>query len=183
MGIDLKEKFKNISKKNVIIIAIVLFVILLCSVAGVEYYQYKKFQAEKSKPGSMIPIDLSGEPRKPSDYPAGIDYKEAMKSKKPVLVLFYANWCGYCIRFMPLFQTMAEKYADDMVFSKVDVEDPKYQQLVKDTGIGGFPTVFIFDKKYDNKVLLSNSDLVDIESFEGEIERFLRIRKLLDKKK
>ena len=183
MGFNFKEQFKKISRKNIIIISITLLAVLLSSIAGVEYYQYKKFKAEKMRPGEMIPIDLSGQPRRPSDYPAGIDYNEAMKSKKPVLVLFYANWCGYCIRFMPIFQTMSEQYDGDMVFSKVDVEDPKYETLVKEIGIGGFPTVYIFDRKYDNKVLISNADLSDAQTFKGEIDRFLRIRKMLDKKK
>ena len=183
MGFDIKEKFKNMNKKNVIIITVILLAVLLTAIGGIEYYQYKKFKETKRKPAEMIPVDLSGEPRRPSQYPAGIDYNEAMKSNKPVLVLFYADWCGYCIRFMPIFQTMSEKYDDEMIFSKVDVEDPQYVELVKKTGIGGFPTVYIFDKKYDNKVLLSNSDLMDFDSFKGEIERFMKIRRLLDKKK
>ena len=183
MSFNIKEKFKNINKKNIIIIAVILFAILLCSIGGFEYYQYNKFKSEKMKPGSMMPVELSGEPRKPSEYPAGVDYNQAMKSKKPVLVLFYADWCGYCIRFMPIFQTLSERYEDDMVFSKVNVEDPKYEDVIRKTGIGGFPTVYIFDNKYDNKVLISNSDLSEYDSLKGEIDRFLRIRNLLDKKK
>ncbi len=183
MGMDLKEKFKSINKKNLIIAVLILLVILLCSIGGYEYYQYNKFKTEKLKQSQMMPLELSGEPRKPSEYPAGIEYNEAMKSKKPVLVLFYADWCGYCIRFMPIFQALSEQYDDDMVFSKVNVEDPKYEEIIKKTGIGGFPTVYIFDNKYDNKVLISNSDLSEYEGLKGEIERFLRIRKLLDKKK
>lgn len=183
MGFDIKEKFKNINKKNLIIAVIVLLAILICTYGGYEYYQYNKFKSQKMQPQDMMPLNLSGEPRKPSEYPAGIEYNQAMKSKKPVLVLFYADWCGYCIRFMPIFQTMSERYDGDMVFSKVNVEDPKYEKVIREIGIGGFPTVYIFDNKYDNKVLISNSDLSSFDSLKGEIERFLRIRNLLDKKK
>ena len=70
-----------------------------------------------------------------------------------------------------------------MEFSKVNVEDPKYANLVKSIGITGFPTVYLIDPKYDNRVLLSNAIFGDIKQLQGELDRFLRIRKILDSKK
>ncbi len=130
-----------------------------------------------------MPVDLSGEPKKPSEYAVGMDYNQAVKSKKPMLVLFYADWCHYCIKFMPVYQALAEKYKDDIEFAKVNVEDKKYEKLVNEIGITGFPTVFIIDPKYDNRVLLSNAYLSKVENVSQELDRFLRIRKLLDTKK
>lgn len=70
-----------------------------------------------------------------------------------------------------------------MAFSKVNVEDPKYANLVKSIGITGFPTVYLIDPKYDNRVLLSNAIFGDIKQLQVELDRFLRIRKILDSKK
>ena len=84
---------------------------------------------------------------------------------------------------MPIFMELSEKYKDDMEFSKVNVEDEKYQKIVNEIGITGFPTVFILDPKYDNKVLLSNAYLGKTEHVSKELDRFIRIRKILDKRK
>lgn len=183
MGLDLKEKFKGLNKKNVVIVSVILLVMVIAGIGGYEYHQYNKFTKEKMQPEEMMPMDLTGEPKKPSEYAVGVDYNTAMKGKKPVMALFYADWCGYCIRFMPVFQALSEKYGEDVVFAKVNVEDKNYEKLVREIGITGFPTVFLLDPKYDNKVLLSNTVLGNLETVSVELDRFLRIRKLLDKKK
>ena len=57
----------------------------------------------------------------------------------------------------------------------------KMKKLADDVGIGGFPTVFILDPKYDNRVLMSNSYYHNLLKFRTELDRYLRIRALLDK--
>jgi thiol-disulfide isomerase/thioredoxin len=186
MGLNLKEKLQSINKKNILIIVLALLVILLLGVGGFEYYQYHKFEVQKQQAqeySQSMPMDLSGEPKKPSEYNIGVAYEQAMKSKKPVLVLFYADWCRYCIKFMPIYQIISEKYADNLDFSKVNVEDKKYEKLVNEIGITGFPTVYIIDPKYDNRVLISNAFLGDARKLGIELDRYLKIRKILDGKK
>ena len=185
MGFNLKEKLQNVSRKNVAIVTIILLVLTICASAGYEYYHYKQLEAQKQELFEKLTASANqtGEPQKQSEYKIGIEYNKAMKSKKPVLVLFYADWCGYCVKFMPIYQELYEKYADVMDFSKVNVEDKKYEKVVNEIGITGFPTVFILDPKYDNKVLLSNAYLGKTETVSKELDRYLRIRKLLDSKK
>jgi thiol-disulfide isomerase/thioredoxin len=187
MGFNLKEKLQNISRKNVIIATVILLIVTILAVAGYEYYNYTKLKAKAEeavqKAFEEAAPDLSGEPKKPSEYQIGEEYNKAMKSKKPVLVLFYADWCGYCVRFMPVYQAISEKYNDTFDFSKVNVEDKKYEKVVRTIGLTGFPTVFIIDPKYDNKVLLSNTVLGTVDDLSVEMDRYNRIRKLLDSKK
>lgn len=188
MELNLKKWCKNTSKKNIVIIVSVLVVIALCIVGGIEYYQYKAFKSEQAKEAMLreeymnIPIDLTEEPKRPSEYAEGMDYDKAMKSKKPVLVLFYADWCGYCVKFMPVFKQLAALYEDEIDFAKVNVEDKKYEQLIGEIGLTGYPTVFIIDPKYDNRVLLSNAYLRSVKTVSKELDRYIRIRKILDSK-
>lgn len=119
-------------------------------------------------------------PKHPSEYHIGITYDEAVKSDKPALVLFYVDWCGYCLRFMPKFNILSKLYGIKYNFVMVNAEENR--KLAEDVGIGGFPTVYILDPKYDNKVLISNIIYQDLGKFRVELDRYSRIRALLDKK-
>ena len=62
----------------------------------------------------------------------------------------------------------------------LNVEDPKNKDLVEKVKITGFPTLYILDPKYDNYVLLNNAFYLDLARLREELDRYLRIRKLLD---
>ena len=48
---------------------------------------------------------------------------EVLKSAKPVLVDFYADWCGPCKMMAPLVETLADELADEAVIGKLNVDD------------------------------------------------------------
>lgn len=49
--------------------------------------------------------------------------EEVLKSEKPVLVDFYADWCGPCKMMAPIVHQLAESYADQMKIGKLNVDD------------------------------------------------------------
>ncbi|HNW25742.1 MAG TPA: thioredoxin domain-containing protein [Candidatus Gastranaerophilaceae bacterium] len=118
---------------------------------------------------------------KPSDYSIGITYEQAVKDKKPFIALFYADWCSYCIRFMPKYKLISDIYKDKYNFVMINVENPKYQKLVEDYSISGFPSIFIIDKQIDNRIPLYNGIYDDLGKLRGELDRYLKIRSMIKK--
>lgn len=117
---------------------------------------------------------------KPSDYKIGIKYSEALQSDKPMLALMYVDWCGYCLKFMPKYKTVSNIYKDKFNIVMLNAEDPANKELVEDVALSGFPTLYIIDPKYDNRVLLNNAIYMDLKKLRVELDRYLRIRGLLD---
>lgn len=121
-------------------------------------------------------------PKHPSEYHIGITYEDALKSDRPMLAVFYVDWCGYCLKFMPKFNILSKLYKNRFNFVMINVEENKETaKLAQEVGIGGFPTVYVLDPKYDNRVLMPNVVYQDLGKFRVELDRYLRIRNLLDK--
>ena len=129
-----------------------------------------------------IAVSMMNAPKHPSDYHIGITYEEAVEAfERPMLAVFYVDWCGYCMKFMPKFNILSKLYKNKYNFVMVNVEDEANAKLVENVGIAGFPTVYILDPKYDNRVLMPNLIYQDLGKFRVELDRYLRIRGLLDK--
>jgi thioredoxin 1 len=67
---------------------------------------------------------------------------QVLKSQTPVLVEFWATWCGYCRRFEPTVEAIASEYAGRLRVGKVDVD--KSPATAARYGIDGTPTVVLF---------------------------------------
>lgn len=65
--------------------------------------------------------------------------EEALKSSIPVVVDFYADWCGPCKMVAPILEELAGEYADDLYIYKVDTEVE--QQLAAEFGIRSIPSL------------------------------------------
>ncbi|HLS49217.1 MAG TPA: thioredoxin [Actinomycetaceae bacterium] len=67
--------------------------------------------------------------------------EEAITGNDIVLVDFWADWCGPCKNFAPVYEEASETH-DDVVFAKVDTEAE--QQLAAQAGISAIPTLMAF---------------------------------------
>ena len=76
---------------------------------------------------------------------------EVLHSQKPVLIDFFAKWCGPCRRMMPIIEQLAEEQTDIKVV-KVDVDEQP--ELAAQFGIISIPTLVVMkDGKITNQVL------------------------------
>ncbi|KQT26059.1 thioredoxin [Chryseobacterium sp. Leaf405] len=69
-------------------------------------------------------------------------FQEVLKSDKPVLVDFWAVWCGPCRTLGPIIEEVANDFEGKAVVGKVDVDNN--QDISMKYGIRNIPTVLIF---------------------------------------
>ncbi|MGI6284519.1 thioredoxin [Neomoorella humiferrea] len=67
---------------------------------------------------------------------------EVLEAQVPVLVDFWAVWCGPCRMIAPLVEELAEEYKDRMKVGKLNVDE--YQGLAAEYGIMSIPTLLLF---------------------------------------
>ena len=68
--------------------------------------------------------------------------KEIIDSKKPVLVDFWAEWCGPCRMLTPTIDKIAEAYKDKIKVVKINTDDSP--EIASEYHINAIPSVFIF---------------------------------------
>ena len=68
--------------------------------------------------------------------------QEVLKSDKPVIVDFWAEWCGPCHAVSPILDKIAEERAGELTVVKVNIDEE--QALAERYGIASIPTIVLF---------------------------------------
>lgn len=90
------------------------------------------------------------------------------KGDKPVIIDFYATWCGPCKRQAPIMEEIAKKYKGKIDVYKIDVD--KTQDIARFFNINSIPTLLFIPKGGE---LFLNAGLTPQEDIEESIETML----------
>lgn len=87
--------------------------------------------------------------------------KEVLKSDKPVLIDFYADWCGPCRMMSPIIDEIAEEMSGEVKIGKINVDEN--QDLAMEYGVMSIPTIVILENGKVKKTFVGVRDKNEIK--------------------
>lgn len=84
------------------------------------------------------------------------NFDQLIQSERPILVDFFATWCGPCQMLSPILKEVKDHLGEEISIIKIDVD--KNQQIAAQYQVRGVPTMILFQK---GKQLWRQSGVVD----------------------
>lgn len=93
--------------------------------------------------------------------------REAIESGKPVVIDFWATWCGPCIKLGPVVEELAEKYPD-VTIGKLNIDEN--DEIAGENRVRNIPTVLFFK---DGELKERSVGLVKLTDLEAKLQNIL----------
>ena len=158
----------------------VFTVIIICIIAVSVWFLF----SVKKNGGDIQQQRVQNNLNAPIEIPDSgiVKFDETKDYDKPVIVMFYVDWCSFCRKFMPIFGQMAKKYEKDFTFAVVNCDLLINENLVKKFHVAGLPSLYIVDKKLNHTFTMNMASSVDVKIFEEEADNFIKLKKKINLK-
>jgi len=120
-----KEFILNSSQKSILVL---FFVLIICALLGLKNFFFQPIFLLKQFGESSIEPEI------------------AFTNNKPTFLEFYAEWCEVCKEMAPKVDGIKSEYEKDINFVFLNVDNPKWQEYIRNFNVNGIPQVNIFDK-------------------------------------
>lgn len=94
--------------------------------------------------------------------------EEVLNAEQPVLVDFWAAWCGPCRSIAPTIDALEEKYGDKLQIAKVNVDE--HPEIAENYHVSSIPTIFIFK---DGEIVERLIGAHPLREYEAAVEKHI----------
>lgn len=95
------------------------------------------------------------------------DFQQLINKEEPVLIDFFATWCGPCKMMPPILDELKKRMGSKVSILKIDVD--KNQQLARQLNIRGVPTLALYKQ---GKMVWRESGVRQADELENVIRRY-----------
>ena len=108
--------------------------------------------------------------------------EQVLQNDLPVVVDFWAPWCGPCKMVGPILETLADEFAGKVVVAKINTDEN--QQYMQQYGVQGIPTMILFRNGVEKDRVVGALPKVVLQLWiEESIVTFSGTRRALDERK
>jgi len=136
-----EEQVQEKKCKCKVIFTILVVLSFLFSIAALALSIYNFQNGSAGGEGKKVVIS--------KQYDKGRTLQKAQDTKKPIIVFFYTDWCGFCQRFVPTFDKVTKKseIKKNFAIAYVNCEKEENQKLMQEYNVQAYPTVYVIDEQ------------------------------------
>lgn len=97
-------------------------------------------------------------------------FEDLVNNELPVLVDYYATWCGPCKMMHPILDELKERLGEQVKIVKIDVDVPANRQSVYEYQIQSVPTMMLFK---NGRMLWRQSGVVQVGQLQKMVEQYI----------